>query len=136
MQEHGLSADQLPGYDSHVEHTHVAVAACIASGLADVGPGIEAAALEFGLHFVPLIEEEYFLACLKEQLADPAVQRLREVLAAPAWSELLAGLPGYRPAAAPGKVLVMTAALPWWRYRRAKAPAALTTDSLTAPSGA
>jgi hypothetical protein len=66
--------------------------------------------------------------------------RLREVLAAPAWSEVLSGLPGYWPSAAPGKVLVMTAALPWGRYRRAKASgnakAAPKTGSLTAPSGA
>jgi putative molybdopterin biosynthesis protein len=136
MQEHGLGPKALPGYDSHVEHTHVAVGACIASGLADVGPGIEAAAIEFGLHFVPLIEEDYFLACLKEQLASPAVQRLREVLAAPAWREVLSRLPGYGPATAPGQVLVMTAALPWWRYRRAKAPSPAMTDSITPPIGA
>ena len=120
MQEHGLDPAALPGYHDQVEHTHVSIAASIASGVADVGPGVEAAALEFGLHFVPLIEEDYFLACLKHNLNTPAVQRLRSVLAAPAWSALLLRLPGYAPAAAPGKVLVMTAALPWWRYARAK----------------
>ena len=141
MQEHGLDAQDLPGYHGHIEQTHVAIAACIASGLADVGPGIEAAAIEFGLQFVPLIEEDYFLACLKDQLATPAVQRLRSVLSGGPWSEILSDLPGYAPAAAPSKVLVMTAALPWWRYAKAKAHAAPERErtepaTKTAPSGA
>jgi putative molybdopterin biosynthesis protein len=120
MQEHQLDPRLLPGYDDHVEETHVAVAACIASGLADAGLGIEAAALEFGLHFVPLIDEDYFLACLKPGLAHPAVQRLCSVLGSPGWNDLLAKLPGYAPASAPGRILVMTEALPWWRYAKAK----------------
>jgi len=33
---------------------------------------------------------------------------------------VLTHLPGYAPASAPGSVLVMTAALPWWRYAKAK----------------
>ena len=120
MLEHSLDPSALPGFREHTEDTHVAVAACIASGLADVGMGVEAAALEFGLHFVPLVEEDYFLACLKPDLAHPAVVRLCALLADAAWGKVLNGLPGYRPAAAPGKVLVMTAALPWWRYATAK----------------
>ncbi|MEQ1683991.1 MAG: substrate-binding domain-containing protein [Burkholderiaceae bacterium] len=121
VQEHALDPTQLPGFFDTAEESHVAVAACVASGLADAGVGIESAAMEFGLHFVPLVEEDYFLACLKPDLEHPAVQRLCTVLAGAGWKSLLAGLPGYRPAATPGKVLVMTAALPWWRYARAKA---------------
>ncbi len=100
-----------------IEESHVALAACVASGAADVGPGVEAAALEFGLHFVPLVEEDYFLVCLKPDLEHPAVLRLREVLAGDAWTQLLTSLPGYAPVREPGKVLRMTEALPWWRYR-------------------
>lgn len=120
MHEFRLDPAEIAGYHEHVEDTHVAVAANIASGLADVGLGIEAAALEFGLHFVPLIEEDYFLACLKRNLELPAVQCLRTVLASAEWSRLLATLPGYAPASTPGQVLMMTAALPWWRYANAK----------------
>ncbi|MBP6765583.1 MAG: helix-turn-helix transcriptional regulator [Rubrivivax sp.] len=123
MQNLGLETAQLPGYDTTVEESHVAVAATVASGAADVGPGVEAAALEFGLHFVPLVEEDYFLVCLKANLDTPPVLRLRAVLAGAAWAEMLDKLPGYRPVAEPGKVLVMTAALPWWRYTRPKAAA-------------
>jgi putative molybdopterin biosynthesis protein len=123
MQEHGLRPADLPGYESSVEESHVAVAATVASGAADVGLGMEAAALEFGLHFVPLVREDYFLACLKHKLETPAVQRLCERLASPAWADILTTLPGYRPPAGAGRVLSMTRALPWWRYTRAKAPA-------------
>ncbi len=103
------------GYREHTEHTHVAVALCIASGVADVGIGVEAAALEFGLHFTPIVEENYFLACLKDNLAQPSIQRLRVVLAGQGWRDILANLPGYRPAQAPGDLLVIGQALPWCR---------------------
>lgn len=114
MHEHSIEARDLPGFDGLTEETHVAVALCVASGIADAGVGVEAAALEFGLHFAPLVEENYFLACLKENLAHAAVQRLCSALAESGWREILANLPGYRPAVAPGKVLVMTEVLPWW----------------------
>ncbi len=120
MHEYSIDASALPGYDGLTEETHVSVAACVASGLADVGVGVEAAALQFGLHFAPLVEENYFLACLKPNLTHPAVQRLCTVLAGAGWSGILAKLPGYQPALAPGKLLVMTAALPWWRFAKAK----------------
>jgi putative molybdopterin biosynthesis protein len=116
LNEHSIAPEDLPGYAGHIEHSHVAVALCVASGVADAGVGVEAAALQFGLHFVPLVEESYFLACLDASLEQPAVARLREVLAGPRWREILASLPGYQPAAAPGSLLVIEDALPWWRY--------------------
>jgi len=118
MQENSLSPDRLLGYAEHVENTHVAVALCVASGVADAGIGIEAAALQFGLHFTPLVEENYFLACLEPSLEEPSVQRLREVLAGPRWREILRNLPGYRTADAPGGLLLTDEALPWWGSRR------------------
>ncbi|HUL67431.1 MAG TPA: substrate-binding domain-containing protein [Burkholderiaceae bacterium] len=139
MQAYGLRAKDIAGYD-RVEETHVAVAACIASGAADVGLGVEAAALEFGLHFVPIVTEDYFLACLQQNLEHPAIVRLREVLASPEWSALLHELPGYAPAAAPGAVLMMTAVLPWWRFsgpkrrRRQSAVTRVASDRATRKS--
>jgi putative molybdopterin biosynthesis protein len=112
----------LPGYLSHVEPTHVAVAGAVASGAADTGLGLEAAAREFGLHFVPLVEEEYFLVCLVHHLDHPAVAALRVLLAGPAWAETLRRRPGYRGALAPGAVLAMTTVLPWWHFRDRRRP--------------
>jgi len=124
LREGGVAASQITGYDDAIEESHVALAATIASGAADIGPGVEAAALEFGLHFVPLVGEDYFLACLKEQLDRPEVVHLRDLLASPDWAAVLASLPGYTPARAPGAVLAMTGELPWWRFARRKASAA------------
>jgi putative molybdopterin biosynthesis protein len=117
IHEHSIPADQLRGYHDHVEHTHVAVALCVASGVVDAAIGIEAAALQLGLHFVPLIAENYFLACRVRSVGHPAIQRLRTVLAGPGWQKILAGLPGYEPHAAPGSLLAIESALPWWRKR-------------------
>lgn len=56
----GISPSMVPGY-ARTEFTHAAVAAMIAAGTADAGLGIRAAAQRFGLDFVPLLEEDYFL---------------------------------------------------------------------------
>lgn len=120
LHEHAIDAADLRGYQGLTEETHVAVALCVASGLADAGIGVEAAALEFGLHFAPLVEENYFLACLKGNLGHPAVVRLCAALAGAGWREILGNLPGYQAALAPGKVLIMTEALPWWPKLKVK----------------
>jgi len=118
LHEQQVDPLSLPGYLSHVEPTHVALAAAVASGAADTGLGLEAAAREFRLHFVPLAEEEYFLVCLAPNLDHPAVTALRELLAGPAWGAALRRRAGYRSAGAPGAVLAMTVALPWWQFRK------------------
>lgn len=131
MHEHAVRPDSLFGECEHVEHTHVAVALCVASGVADVGVGVEAAAVQFGLRFIPLAEENYFLACLTLNIEHPAVQRLRMVLAGARWRDILVGLSGYRPPAAPGVVLAVEEALPsWWhRARRAARRSLARTNS-------
>jgi putative molybdopterin biosynthesis protein len=103
------------------EDTHVAVAAAIASGSADAGLGIEAAARERGLDFVPLAQERYFLVCLRDALEHPAVIRLRDALASKDWLEGLRRLNGYEPLN-PGEVLALTKALQWWNYRTQRRP--------------
>ena len=125
LAEQGIDPAAIRGYDGPNEDSHVAVAAAVASGAGDVGPGIEAAARQFGLGFIPLIAEDYYLVCLKDALDHPAVRKLRAALESPAWAEALHGLPGYTPARS-GAVLPLTQALPWWHYRlpkKAVAPA-------------
>jgi putative molybdopterin biosynthesis protein len=125
LREAGLKADAIDGYHSRIEHTHVAVAATIASGAADVGLGVEAAARELGLSFVPLVEEDYYLVCLKSALDTPAVLRLRHALASASWHDALSGLAGYAQQRS-GEVLSLTRAIPWWRYRTARRERELT----------
>ena len=55
------TASRLPGYDNE-EITHSAVAALVAGRQADAGFGLEAAAAQFGLEFVPVATERYYLA--------------------------------------------------------------------------
>ncbi len=117
----GLARSAIDGYDTRTEDTHVAVAAAIASGAGDAGPGLAAAAHEFGLAFVPLVEESYYLVCLKDVVDSPAVMRLRETLASQAWQAALDGLPGYAPIDDAGSVLSLSKTLPWWTFGRPRA---------------
>ena len=133
LAEQGLNPAGIPGYFDAPESSHLAVAAALASGVGDVGPGIEAAAAQFGLDFIPLIAEDYYLVCLKDTLAHPAVVKLRQSLESPAWPAALAVLPGYTPARS-GEVLSLTQALPWWHFRLAR-PAAAASRGAT-PTGA
>ena len=126
LAEQAIDPASVPGYFEPPEDSHLAVAAALASGLGDVGPGIEAAAAQFGLDFIPLIAEDYFLVCLKDALDHPAVHKLRQALESPAWPGLLHSLPGYAPARS-GQVLSLVQALPWWHFRAAR-PAAIRTD--------
>ena len=121
LAEAGISPSALNGYDSQ-EPSHSAVAQAVASGAADAGLGIEAAAREKGLGFVPLAQERYHLVCLKSELPTPPVQSLIQVLASSEWQARLNQLPGYSSAQAQsGRVLSLRAMLPWWHYRTEKA---------------
>jgi len=115
-----IEPERVQGFHGPCEDTHVAVAAAVASGAADVGVGIEAAASSFGLAFVPLAEEDYYLVCLKDTLEREAVVRLRKLLASAAWREAIGGLKGCAAQPQAGEVLALTKALPWWRWRTAK----------------
>lgn len=119
LKRQGIAASRIKGY-RHTEPSHAAVAQAIAAGQADAGLGIEAAARARGLDFVPLVEEDYHLVCLKSALDEPAVQALCQVLQGEGWLQQLQQLPGYHPAERMGKVLAMSRLLPWWNYRTPK----------------
>ena len=79
----------ITGYDQE-EFTHLAVAATVAAGQADVGFGIEAAAAQYRLDFVPLATEQYCLALRRDHLHDARVIALIDYLASAACRELIA----------------------------------------------
>ena len=119
----GVSSAGIHGFETQ-EPSHASVAQAVASGAADAGLGIEAAAREKGLGFVPLARERYHLVCLKSELETLPVAVLLTALKAADWQTTLASLPGYSSGdAQSGKVLSLSAELPWWTYRRKK-PAA------------
>ena len=115
----GIAAKQIAAYD-RIEPSHAAIAQAIASGQADAGLGIEAAARARGLDFIPLVEEDYHLACLRSALEEPAVKILRDLLMSPHWQQTLLGLTGYKAAQQSGMVQSLSRTLPWWRYRDSK----------------
>jgi putative molybdopterin biosynthesis protein len=80
--------------------------------------GIEAAAAQLGLHFVPLVREDYFLASAAADLNHPGLKQLREVLAGGAWRSILTSLRGYEPPAVPGSLKRIEQVFPWWPQGR------------------
>jgi putative molybdopterin biosynthesis protein len=120
LQAAGLHASALVGADEHCEPSHAAVAAAVASGQADVGLGIESAARQQGLDFVPLLREDYHLVCLARALDTPPLQALLGVLRTAQWQQTLNALPGYS-AHRSGEVLALNRLLPWWTFRPAGA---------------
>jgi putative molybdopterin biosynthesis protein len=61
-----IPAEKIDGYDLTVK-THSEAAALIADGKADVSIGLQAAANQHGLDFIPLFEERYDLILPREQ---------------------------------------------------------------------
>ncbi len=114
----GATATQVPGWE-RMEPSHAAVVQAVASGEADAGLAIEPAARAAGLGFVPLVEEDYYLVCLKSVLEQPPLLALRDVLAQPAWQDRLGALPGYASSHS-GEVLSLSEQLPWWRFASAR----------------
>jgi len=89
-----LRAIDIRGYQDE-EFTHLAVAATIAGGGAEVGFGIRAAAVQFGLPFVALERETYYLACREERPDAEHVSRLVAFLKGAEFRAVCAALPGY-----------------------------------------
>lgn len=106
----GVDRDRLEGYDLH-EFTHAAVAAYIASGMADAGIGVETPARRFGLSFLPLVSERYFFACRTETLATESMQTILTELASPTFRARINALAGYD-AMTSGTVMRLSQAFP------------------------
>jgi molybdate transport repressor ModE-like protein len=91
---HGIDPTRIVGYEN-TEFTHAAVAAYIASGMADVGFGLEAAARRFGLDFIPLTRERYFFACESAAVNKALLRQLVTLLRGDEMRAVIDGLPGY-----------------------------------------
>lgn len=90
----GIAPQQVRGYNQE-EYTHLAVAAAVASGRADCGLGIAAAAQALDLDFIPLHQEHYDLVVPKEFYESDLLAPLWAVLEDLTFRQAVAGLPGY-----------------------------------------
>ncbi len=90
----GLKPEEIRGYERE-EYTHLAVAAAVASGVADCGLGIAAAAHALELDFIPLFKERYDLVIPHEHYTGPLLRPLLDLLFDTRFREQVAALPGY-----------------------------------------
>ena len=89
-----IAPERIVGYNQE-EYTHLGVAAAIASGRADCGLGIAAAAQALDLDFIPLVQERYDLVVPKQFADDDLLAPLFELLAENRFREAVSHLPGY-----------------------------------------
>lgn len=94
LNERGIAPEQIEGYDNEV-NTHLEIAGAVAQDRADVGLGIEAAALAYGLGFIFLTLERYDLVIPAEVWELPAVQKLSNWLSTDDATAAFTELGGY-----------------------------------------
>ena len=94
LSKKGIVPQQILGYNQE-EYTHLGVAAAVASGRADCGLGIAAAAQALDLDFVPLFQERYDLIIPQEYAQGALLAPLFDVLHDAAFRQAVAALPGY-----------------------------------------
>ena len=90
-----IPAENVNGYGTVVK-THTEAAALVASGKADVSLGLQAAARQHGLDFIPLFEERYDLVLPREN--ESTLSPLLDYLQTAAFRTELNTLTGYNPA--------------------------------------
>lgn len=94
LKEQGIGPAKILGYDRE-EYTHMSVAAAVASGSADAGMGIRAAAASLGLDFISVAEERYDLCIPAEYIETPYITRILDVMRMGEFREAVEKLGGY-----------------------------------------
>lgn len=94
LRHHGIMPSEVTGYSNEVD-THFAVATAIVRGQADVGLGIEAAAINSDLGFFPLLRERYDLVMPVSKYRSRLIAPLLEMIASEDFKKLVVGTGGY-----------------------------------------
>lgn len=92
--ERGIAPETVEGYHREMV-THLAVAAAVASGAADCGLGVRAAAMVLGLDFASVGAERYDLVIPREHYESELLAPLLALLGDDAFREAVGALPGY-----------------------------------------
>jgi len=103
LREMGADPLRIKGYERE-EFTHLAVAATVAGGAADVGLGILAAARALDVDFVSLLKERYDLVIPREFYEGDLLAPLLEIIRGPGLRREVEALGGYD-ASAMGRVV-------------------------------
>ncbi|MGB7949305.1 MAG: substrate-binding domain-containing protein, partial [Candidatus Binatia bacterium] len=96
LKRQGIDPASIHGYERE-EFTHMAVGVAVASGLADVGLGVRAAAQALALDFIPMANEQYDLLCLREFFESARGAQLIEIIRSDSLKSAVAALGGYDP---------------------------------------
>ncbi len=94
MKKRSLTSDDVDGYDRE-EYTHLAVAAAVATGVADCGLGVRRAASALDMDFISVGWERYDFVIPEVYLELPGIQSLLDVLLSEGFITALNQQPGY-----------------------------------------
>lgn len=95
LKDKGIDVDKIKGYEREMT-THMAVAAGVSSGTAQVGVGVLSSAKAMDLDFVPIGEESYDFAIPTKYLKTEMIETFINVLQSQEFKEVLEKLGGYR----------------------------------------
>ena len=90
----GIDGTSIAGYERE-EFTHMAVGVAIASGLADAGLAVRAAAHALGLDFIPVADEQYDLLVSRPFFESARGTELQEVINSAEFKRAVSALGGY-----------------------------------------
>jgi putative molybdopterin biosynthesis protein len=94
LNRRGISPRAIRGYEKE-EFTHMAVAAMVASGLADASLAVRSAANALALDFIPIGQEQYDLAFLRDFFESEKGRKLMEVIRSDGFRRAVEALGGY-----------------------------------------
>lgn len=94
LKKNTIEGKEIRGYDRDMT-THMAVAAAVDSGTADVGVGVLSAAKAMDLDFIPIGFEEYDFAIPEKYLETDMIKHFIQILRSEEFEKILKELGGY-----------------------------------------